>query len=247
MLHLALTGRVALRAGDRVVDETSLAGRLGRTLLTRLALARYPVARPDLIDDLWPDGPPPAVDSVLNATVSRLRAAMSTLGVDGRAVVVTRGGTAELRLPPGSRIDVVVAAEAVDRAESALRKGTLREAWADAVVAHAIARRPLLPGVEGVWLDLARDRLTHVHERSLAALADVWLALGDAQQSTVMARELVRCAPLAESSHRRLVAALLAADDRPAATAAVADWRRTVTDVLGLPADGRLHDLLDTH
>ncbi len=244
MLRLCLTGRVSVSSGERTVDEPALAGRIGRLLLARLAVAAHPVERDRLVEDLWPAGPPRAVDSVLNATCSRLRTALASLGVDARAVLLSGGGVVELRPPPGSRVDVLVAYQAVDAAEAALRQSRLDAAWADAVVAHAIAKRPLLPGAGGVWLDDERDRLQHAHERSLGVLADVWLAKGDAHQSSVMARELVRCAPWSEASHRRLVTALLALEDRAAAAHAVARWEQILATELDLPVDDRLRRLL---
>jgi hypothetical protein len=120
MLRVYLTGRVSLAAHGHTVDEADLAGRLGRVLLARLALEPHPVDRDRLVEDLWAERPPGSVDSVLNAMFDRTRSTLNGFGVDGRAVLVSRGGTAEFRPPSGTPIDVVVA--------------------------HSIARRPLLPG-----------------------------------------------------------------------------------------------------
>ncbi len=138
--------------------------------------------------------------------------------------------------PVGTRIDVAVATRSIDAAEGALRRNDLGAAWSSATVAHSISRRPLLPGVDLIWLDIERDRLHHVLERSLSVLCDVWLERGDPQQSATMAKELVRCAPYSESAHRRLVDALVALGDRPQAAHAVKRWNTIVTEELGLPA-----------
>lgn len=243
-LRIHLTGRVALSVGDATVDEAALAGRLGRLVLVRLALYPHPVDRDRLVEDLWPEGAPPGVESVLNATFSRLRSSFNELGIDGRAVLISSGGVAELRPPVGTRIDVVSTTQAIDTAEGAIRRDDLAASWAAAVVAHSIARRPLLPGVERLWLDTERDRLEQVLVRSLAVLCDVWLDRGDGHQAVTMARELVRHDRFAEGAHRRLVTALLALDDRSAAARAVAQWEAMVTDELGLAADDRLRSLL---
>lgn len=241
-----MTSRVTLSLDDRVVPEAALAGRVGRLLLARLALSPHPVARTTLLDDVWPEGPPPAADSTLNATVSRLRAAIGELGLDGRAVLRAGGGAVELRVPADTRVDVHVALGEVDRAEALHRIGDLAGAWAAAVVAQSIARRPLLPGVERLWLDPERDRLHHAHARALAVIADVDLARQRPGSAVNVARELVRVAPLEERSHRRVVQALIATGDRAAAAAAVSTWERILTDELRLPADGRLRSLLET-
>jgi DNA-binding SARP family transcriptional activator len=245
MLRVFLTGRVSLSVENITVSESALGGRLGRMLLTRLALERHPIDRDRLIEDLWPDGAPTAVDSVLNATFSRLRSVFTSVGLDARDVLRSSGGVAEFRPPSDARVDVITAAEAIDAAEAAARHGATDQAWASAVVAHSIARRPLLPGIERLWLDIERDRLQNTLERSLAVLADTWLQRGDAHQSATMARELIRCAPYSEVAHQRLVVALLAIPDRAAAAHAVGRWEATVADELGLPAGPRLRSLFD--
>lgn len=244
MLRLYLTSRVALRGPMGEVAEGDLPGELGRLLLVRLALHRHPVARGALVEDLWPETPPAAVESVLNATVSRLRRAVDRVGLDGRRVLVANRGLVELRRPSGTWVDVEAAHRVVDAAEGHLRRGDARAAWSEAAVASAIARRPLLPGFDRAWLDDERARLHLALERSLAVLADAWLQLGDHGQSRLMAEELVRVAPLAESSHRRLVVALVAGGEPALAARAVATWERILVEELGLRPDERLRSLL---
>lgn len=244
MADLTLTGRVTVGHGGRILGENDLPGRLGRLLIVRLALSRHPMSRSDLIDDLWFDERPNAVESVLNATCSRLRAVLSSIGLDGKSVLLSSSGSVTLRLPPGSRVDVASARRAIDLAEASLRKGDVSSAWSSAVVAHSISRRPLLPGFEGLWIDWERQRLEYVHERSLAVLADVWLGRGEAVQARLMATELVRVAPYSEMAHRRLVAALMSSGDRTAAAAAVREWERITVEDLGLPVDASLRRLL---
>lgn len=243
-MEVTLTGWVTVSHAGLTVGENGLAGRLGRLLLVRLALSHHPISRSELIDDLWNGEQPNAVDSVLNATCSRLRAAFATLGLDGKAVLHSSSGTMVLRLPPGSRIDVASARRAIDQAEASLRKGDTTTAWSSSVVAHAISRRPLLPGFDAVWIDRERDRLQHIHERSLTVLADVWLERGDSVQARLMATELVRIAPFSEIAHRRLVAALMSGGDRRAAAAAVREWERITSDELGLKVDSSIRHLL---
>lgn len=246
MVHLTLTGRVTVSRGDAVLNESSLAGRLGRLLLVRLALARHPMSRWDVIHDLWPDDQPVAVESVLNATCSRLRTALSSLGLDGKDMVQSSSGTLALRLPVGSRVDVMSAHRAIDLAEAALRRRDLAAGWSSAVVAHSIARRPLLPGCEAVWIDRERDRLQQVLERSLATLSDIWLKRGDPVQSVLMARELVRIAPYSESAHRRVVAALVANGDRTGAAAAIRAWESIAHAELGVTLDASWRAMIPT-
>jgi len=245
VIRVLLTGRVSVRTPAGTVDQRDLAGELGRLVLARLLLARHPVPRDVLLDGLWGDDPPRAADSVLNATLSRLRRALGTVGLDGKAVLVTLGGALQVRRPTGLTVDVETATTSVDAAEGHRRAGRIEQAWAEAVVAQAIARRPLLPGIDRIWLDGERTRLHRVHERALEVLVDVWADRGDDEQRVQMAHELVRVAPLSATAQRRLVEALRAKGDRAAAAAAARRWDELLEQELGLPPDLELRRLVE--
>lgn len=246
-LFVTLTGRVTLMNETGVVQEHDLAGRLGRMVFARLALAQHPVARLDLVDELWPHGAPTAAESVLNATLSRLRQALGAIGVDGKSVLVSTSGVVELRLPIGSFVDVHSAHRAVDAAEAALRREDFKKAWSDAVVGQAIARRPFLTGIDRFWIDMERNRLDQLHNRASSVLIDVWTALGDARQRVAACQEFVSRHPFIEDSHRRLVLAFLASGDRGAAADAVTRCETLLERELGLRPDGDLRRLLHSN
>lgn len=243
-IYVTLTGRLTLRNVHGVVSETDLPGRMGRMVLARLALAHHPVGRFELIDDLWPHGAPPAAESVLNATLSRLRQVLSTIAIDGKNALLSSNGVLELRLPLGSRVDINACRQAFDSAEASLRRHDFARAWSQAVVAQAIARRPFLPGLDRFWIDIERNRLRHLHERSLQMLIDVWTSLGDTRQAVNLCRELVSCHPFSEDSHRRLVMALLDGGDKAAAMDAVTRWEELAERELGLRPDNVLRNLV---
>src|SRR3954453_22994992 len=86
---IRLCGPVLVEAEGQRLDS-GLPGRQGRLLFAYLVLNRARgCPRDELIDVLWPEGPPAAADSALSALLSKLRRAL------GEGVLTGRG---ELRL-----------------------------------------------------------------------------------------------------------------------------------------------------
>ena len=82
--EVRLLGDIRVVAGGSTVTGADLPGPIGRHLLTRLVIDPFPVSRTRLVDDIWGGKAPRSVDSVLNATLSRLRTALDELDLDGR-------------------------------------------------------------------------------------------------------------------------------------------------------------------
>jgi DNA-binding SARP family transcriptional activator len=181
-------------AGERV--DARLPGRQGRLLLAYLTLNRLrPVTRDELVEALWPDGH----DGGLAPLLSKIR---HVIPVDG-----TR-----LALPPESRVDVEVAADAVHRAESAVTQGAFARAWGPAQVALFTASRSLLPGEEAAWLDDERRRLDDLRLRALEAYGAASLGIGGTELAAAVraGRELSVREPYRESGWRILIEGLAA-------------------------------------
>lgn len=232
-VRVYLTGRVCLESGALLVDETSLPGRQGRLLLAYLVLERFrPVTRDELVALLWPDDPPGAADAGLSALVSKLRRRLAQAG--GGLTISGGDGSYELKVPSEVWIDVERAVLAADQAEAALRTGDHRTAWAAANVAAAVARRPLLPGIEGPWLDGQRARLRTLLTRSLDTLAGACLATGQTALAIASATELVHLEPFRESGYRSLMRAHRVAGDRGEALRVYDRCRRLLADELGV-------------
>jgi hypothetical protein len=112
-IRVQLCGRVAIDLGGRRVEH-SLPSRQGRLLFVYLAIHRLrAVTRDELAEAVWPDGPPTAWDSALNALLSKLR---RLLGDD----LVPARGDPRLVLPTAAWVDLEAARDAVHRAESAV-------------------------------------------------------------------------------------------------------------------------------
>jgi DNA-binding SARP family transcriptional activator len=236
-IRVYLAGGIALRgAGGETITERDLPGRQARRLFVRLAAIHEPVAHVELADDLWETDWPAAWDVALRALISKLRAALARAGAPG--ALTSGGGTYAIHLPAGAWLDLDAAGEAIHRAETALAAGGVSEAGAAALVARAIASRPLLPGEDGEWLDRLRARLAEVRLRALECLGEVWIARGDAALASRDAAEAIRADPYRESAHRLLIRAHVAAGDHASAARAFETCRRLLREELGVaPSD----------
>lgn len=203
--RIQLCGRVVVRDGARRLED-ALPGRQGRVLFAFLVLERRrPVARDELLEAVWPDGPPAAAETALSALLSKLR---RMLGPERLA----SGTPVALALPPDAWVDVEAAAEALHRAESALAREDWKAAWGPARVVQHVAARVFLPGEDAAWVAERRRQLEEWHVRSLEVAAEACLGIGGSELATAerAARTLVGRAPYRESGHRALMRALVA-------------------------------------
>ncbi len=199
--RIELAGTLRAEISGRDV-ATRLPGRQGRALFAYLVVNRHrPVGRDELIDVLWPVVPPVAPEAGLSTVLTRVRRALG----DG---VVTGRGELRLRLDPAAQIDVEQAATAAERAERALAEGDPRAARATAEAALEILGRPLLPGIEGDWVDGLRGELESHEPVLLEVLARAALTIGDGEHLALaerVARALAERHPFRESGHSLLL------------------------------------------
>lgn len=234
-LRIYLAGRVCVEAGDVVLGPLDFPGRQGRLTFALLTLERgRPVSRDDLADVLWAGGRASAWESSLHAIVSKLRAALSRTGLDGGAALIAEGGCYELRLPGDTWVDVEAASDAIHQAEAALRREDPGGAYGPSAVAHHIARRPLLPGEDSVWLEARRARLRSVLVRALECRARVYLWNGEYSLAVEAARDAVEVEPFRETGHQLLMRAHVAAGNTAEALRSYERCRRMVAHELGV-------------
>src|SRR4029453_15602613 len=172
-----LCGRVAIDLGGRRVEH-SLPGRQGRLLFVYLAIHRLrAVTRDELAEAVWPDGPPTAWDSALNARLSKLR---RLLGAD----LVPARGDPRLVLPTAAWVDLEAARDAVHRAESAVALEDWPRAWGAAQATMFTAGGGFLPGGGVTWAEEIRRQLAELYLRALEAYALAALGLGGPELAT---------------------------------------------------------------
>lgn len=225
---IRLCGPVLVEANGRRLDA-GLPGRQGRLLFAYLVLNRTRgCPRDELIDALWPEGPPAAADSALSALLSKLRRAL------GDGVLLGRGEL-QLRFEGPVTVDIEASRAAILEAEAAMEAGDHALAAARARDALATDLQTFLPDAEGGWAAEQRRELDTLRLRGLETLAEAGLRqggreLGAAEQA---ARAAIAAAPFRESSHRLLMEIHEAAGNPAEALRAFEELRSLLREELG--------------
>ncbi len=232
MVKFYLTGRVQVEGPTGIVSEQNLPGRQGRLMLVRLVLARSPVSHEQLADLFWTDQRPAVWQATLSPVASRLRSALDSIGLPGKSMVVSRQGSYELMVPD-RWVDIETAIRALDRAEGHIARDQYAEAGSHATVASGILRRPFLEGEDHPWVTDWRSILTDGMIRSLACLADAWLAQQRWPLAETVADEAIRMDPLREVAHRHRIRALNGAGNGARALRAYQELEALLAEELG--------------
>jgi DNA-binding SARP family transcriptional activator len=231
-VRVRLLGRLGVEHGPCWLDGSSLPGRQGRIVFAHLALHRHPVARDELAELVWPDALSASWERDLSAIVSKVRAALDSVGLT--SVLLGALGGYELQLPADATVDVQDAVRYVEDAESAWRAGDARRAVPAAVTAANLARRPFLPGERGLWIERQREALRTTLLRALDVLVD-GLAGGAFEHEAVRyGREAVALDPYRETSYVRLMRLHLGRGNRADALRAYAQCRDRLAEDLGV-------------
>jgi len=232
-IHLA--GTMCLERGDVLVPESRLPGRQGRLAFAMLAAERErAVSKEELADELWNGEPPKAWEVALRAILSKLRGVLVEAGLDGQAALAHAFGCYQLRLPPDAWVDIEVAADAVHRAEAALRDDDRAAAMGWSLVANAIARRGFLPGEDGAWATRRRRELQTVRVRALECRAQVLIEQGSAEAAVRDVETVLDLEPFRETSYRLLMRAHVEAGNPAEALRAFERCRTTISQELGV-------------
>jgi len=233
-LKVFLLGRVAVETDGLVIDDACFPGRQGRLLFAYLVAEQgRPVPRDELAEALWGESPPATWEKALTVLVSKVRGLLADLGLDGVTALTAAFGCYRLELPRGSSVDVMVAANAAQKAEEALAAGDLGQAKRAASLAASLVRQPFLPGEEGAWVEEKRRDLAEIRGRALTALADACLRSGDASEAVNWAEQAIVLAPFRETGYRRLMEAHTVAGNRAEALRVYEQCRRLLADELG--------------
>ena len=225
---IRLCGPVLVEANGHRLDA-GLPGRQGRLLFAYLVLNRSRgCPRDELIDALWPEGPPAAADSALSALLSKLRRAL------GEGVLTGRGEL-RLQLQGSVVVDIEASRAAILAAETAMEAGDHALAAVRARDALLTDLQTFLPDAEGGWAAEQRRELDTLRLRGLETLAEAGLRqggreLGAAEQA---ARAAIAAAPFRESAHRLLMEVHEAAGNPAEALRAFEELRSLLREELG--------------
>ena len=234
-LEFRILGPFEIRIDDRPVD---IGRGKQRALLALLLLhAPEPVSTDRLIDELWPQGPPPTVAKSLQVYVSQLRKAL------GPNLLVTRGGGYALVLE-GSELDAARFEQGLEEGRDLLRAGDPRRA--SETLGEALSRWRGAPLDDFAYEGFARGEIERLEELRLSALEERFeadLALGESAALVPGLEALVREHPLRERVTGQLMLALYRAGRQAEALAAYRRTHSALRDELGLEPGAELRGL----
>ncbi|MFT4088188.1 MAG: BTAD domain-containing putative transcriptional regulator [Gordonia sp. (in: high G+C Gram-positive bacteria)] len=232
-----LLGTVVLETGDGPV--TPQAGRVS-TLLALLGTEAGRVVSLDrIMQQLWGDDQPASGRSSLYAYVSRLRSQLEPLSIQ----IVARTPGYVLQAEPGS-IDVHVFAERIETADEHASAGRWEEALAAASDALALWRgRPFSDTLPGDDLDETTQRLERLEERAQEIVARGLLATGRPAESLRRAEALIARDRFNETYWRLRMRAEQAGGHPAAALSTYDEFRRLMSDELGIDPSERMRAL----
>ncbi len=230
-LWLELLGPMRLFVQGKLVE---VPGRVRRSLLARLAIARSEVVLVStLIDDLWPSDPPEAARRALHTHLSRIRRHLGPHAERLRRSPV--GYRLEL---DGSELDVLALRAELPRAHAMLATSPddavrMLRALVDLWRGDALAEFDELTVFAGEAAALAEVRCELIDDL-LAAM----LAAGD-RDVVAEARRATTAQPLRERTHQLLMEALAADGQAVDALRVGHEYRRRLKTTSGLdPGDG---------
>jgi DNA-binding SARP family transcriptional activator len=231
-LRIYLAGNVALERGDVLVPESRFPGGQGRLAFAVLVAERSDALPTEHIADiLWDGAPPDSWDVALRAIVSKLRRVLTVTGAD--VTIQHAFGSYQLRLPPAAWVDIEAAAAAAHDAEVALHSGDLVAANGAALVANAIARRPLLEGADGEWVRQQRARFRAIRVRALSSRAEIARLNGDHAGAIGDAERVIALEPYLEQAYVTLMRAQVGAGNNAQALATYERLLSTLAAELG--------------
>jgi DNA-binding SARP family transcriptional activator len=220
-MEYRLLGPIEVLDGER---RLPLGGPKQRALLAVLLLgANRIVPRSELVEAVWPEGPPPTAATAVQVYVSRLRKTLP------EGVLETRPTGYLLHVEPG-QLDL-------ERFERLASEGRPREAL-------ALWRSAPVEGIElGAWARAEVHRLAELHAAVLEDRIEADLALGRHAEVIGELEALVTRHPLRERLREQLMLALYRAGRQAEALEQYRAARAVLQDELGLEPDAALQQL----
>jgi YVTN family beta-propeller protein len=251
-MDFRILGTLEVRDGSRPL---MLGGEKQRALLAILLLHRNEVVSADrLIDELWGESPPAGARQTLRAYVSKLRRAMgpngashavpgASNGTPGEGVLLTKARGYLLQVASGE-LDLERFAEGTERGRDALVGGKPDEAAR--LLREALSLWRGAPLAEFTYAPFAQPAIAQLNELHLAAVEeriDADLALGHARELVGELRDLVGHHPLRDRLRVQLMLALYRAGRQAEALEVYQNFRRALSEELGLEPGPGLQQL----
>lgn len=237
-MDFRILGPLEVLDEDRVLD---VGGGKQRSVLALLLLHANEVVSSDrLIDELWPEAPPPSAAKIVQVHVSRLRRAL-----DGAAegILLTRGRGYELRVAP-DQLDLHRFQTLLEEGRAAIGAGDPESAAETLRRALDLWRGP--PLADFAYDSFAQQEIARLEELRLAAIEErieADLAVGRHDAVVQELEQLVARHPLRERARGQLMLALYRSGRQAEALDVYRDGRRTLADQLGLEPSPTLQQL----
>ena len=215
-------------------DERVLLGPQQRLILAYAALRKgNPVTVDELAEALWPRERGRSWEGALRGIISKVRAFLGF--IEGhRARLDSVGHAYRLASSSPMVVDIWAAPEELAIAESSIEAGRFVRSAPAARKAAVLLDAPLLPGVEGDWLDAGRRQIALQRLRALRIWARAESELGHHDAAVCAASFAIEADSLDETSHRTLMLAHRAAGNRGSALRAYQECRRCLETTLGV-------------
>ncbi len=227
-------GQLAIEGAGALVRESELPSRQGRVALAMLVAEHLrPVGRDELAEELWGDSPPDSWERALSAIVSKLRSALTRVGLPKDALAASFGAY-QLRLPGSCWIDLEGAEDGLHEAEARLRAGDAVGAYAGAHAAAYIYQRPFLLGADGPWVRHKRAQIQAAHLRACDAAGTVCCEVGELDLAVSYGERAVALDPFRESGWRLIMRAHARRGSRAEGLRAYERCRKTLAEELGI-------------
>jgi DNA-binding SARP family transcriptional activator/tetratricopeptide (TPR) repeat protein len=232
-MRVRLLGPIDVAVGDNV---RAVHGLRRKAVLAVLAL--HPgeiVSTGRLVDAVWGDSAPPTAGNTLQSHVSHLRQVLGS-----RAAIRAR--------PPGYLLDLGADASDVEVAERLIRQGMAADDRGHRAQrlrsALALWRgRPLADITGLVWLDEQAERLDQLRLRTVRALIEARLALGEHAQLVPDLERLTGEHRFDEQLHAQLMLALYRTGRQADALAVYRRLRHALSEDLGIDPSQPVRDL----
>lgn len=234
-LRIFLAGPVAISVPPgSVVLEGDFPSRQARRAFAYLVCSRWAGATSEqLASAVWPADPPPAWRPAVAALISKLRQLFATR-LAGALSISSDYGVYRMHVPSDAWIDLDAAVVAAERGVAARRGDNLEDSWANATIAASISQRTFLPGDEGAWIELTREKLRQTRISALDCLLHVELQAGMPEDAVRSAEDLVKLDPYRDQAYIGLMRALSAVGNPSRAIAVYHQLRHLLADELGI-------------
>lgn len=239
-MELRVLGPLEVRVGAGAV---ALGARKQQVVLGLLAVnANRVVALDELVDEVWPHRPPSSAVANMRSYAASLRRRFES--VEGRTDRLVRCGSGYLLRAEPDEVDLERFSAHRDAGRDARSRRDVKSAVSRLAGGLACWRGPVLAGLprgpqlQARCLALEEDRLAVTEE-----LADLYLTLGQPDQSVALLTGHVREHPLRERAYALLIRALCWTGDVAGALSRYLEVRTALVRELGVEPGRELQDL----